>query len=30
VYVLDSANVTTASHFVIEGAEEMKAILAGE
>ena len=30
VYVLDSANVTTASHFVIEGAEDMKAILAGE
>lgn len=30
VYVLDGANVTTASHFVIEGAEEMKAILAGE
>lgn len=30
VYVLDGANVTSASHFVIEGAEEMKAILAGE
>ena len=30
IYVLDGANVTTASHFVIEGAEEMKAILAGE
>lgn len=30
IYVLDSANVTTASHFVIEGAEEMKAILTGE
>ncbi|MGN7476262.1 ABC transporter substrate-binding protein [Solibacillus silvestris] len=30
VYVLDGANVTTASHFIIEGAEEMKAILAGE
>lgn len=30
VYVLDGANITTASHFVIEGAEEMKAILAGE
>lgn len=30
IYVLDGANVTTASHFVIEGAEEMKARLAGE
>lgn len=29
VYVLDGANITTASHFVIEGAEELKAVLAG-
>lgn len=30
IYVLDSANVTTASHYVIEGAEEMAAILSKE
>lgn len=30
IYVLDSANVTTASHYVIEGAEEMAAILTKE
>jgi len=30
IYVLDSANVTTASHYVIEGAEEMAAILSEE
>lgn len=30
VYVLDSANVTTASHYVIEGAEEMAAVLSKE
>ena len=30
VYVVDGANVTTASHFVIEGAEELKEILAGQ
>lgn len=30
IYVLDSANVTTASHYVIEGAEEMEAILSKE
>ena len=28
VYVLDSANVTTASHFVIEGAEDIQSVLA--
>ena len=30
IYVLDSANITTASHYVIEGAEEMAAILSQE
>ena len=28
IYVLDSANVTTASHYVVEGAEDMLDILA--
>lgn len=30
IYVLDGANVTTASHYVIEGAEEMASILSKE
>ena len=30
IYVLDSANITTASHYVIEGAEEMAAVLSQE
>lgn len=30
IFVLDSANITTASHYVIEGAEEMAAVLSQE
>lgn len=30
VYILDSANVTTASHYVIEGLEEIYSVLSGE